>query len=87
MPRIDNSAFLVWTVIMKAEDEEGKKIFTDIDKPTLEQMSFSILAKISNAIHETQPIEKLMDKFREGGDPFSATSSPLPTEKSASSGI
>jgi hypothetical protein len=85
IPRIDQGAFSVWTVILKSEDEQGNKIFTDADKPILDQMKNDVIIKIANAIHETKPMEELIKKFKEGGDPFVATSSPSPTEKDVSS--
>jgi hypothetical protein len=83
VPKIDIAAFNVWTIIAKAEDEAGQKIFTDIDKPILDQMPFYVILKIANAMHGVEPMESIMAKFKEGADPFLGTSSPSPTEKSA----
>lgn len=83
IPRIDNAAFTIWSIITKAENETGEKIFGDADKPFLDQLDFNIAARIVNAIHGTEPIEDIVKKFKEGGDPFSVTSSVSPTEKSA----
>jgi hypothetical protein len=44
--------FHIWSIIEKAEDEEGKKIFTLEDKPYLEKMEWSIITRISNEIHK-----------------------------------
>lgn len=45
--------FHIWSIIEKAEDEEGKKILTLEDKPYLEKMEWSIITRISNDIHKT----------------------------------
>lgn len=45
--------FHLWTLIEKAEDEGGKKIFGIEDKPFLEKMEWSIISRISNEIHRT----------------------------------
>ena len=47
MPRINNIAFSIWTIIKKAEDESGEKIFTDADRPFFDQMEYSIVRKVS----------------------------------------
>lgn len=85
IPTIDNAAFNIWTIITKAEDEAGNKIFSDADKPILDQMDFYTVSKICNAIHEIESFEKTMEKFKEGADPFSETSSPSLIEKNVSS--
>jgi hypothetical protein len=48
-----NKEFHIWSIIEKAEDAEGKKIFGVEDKPYLEKMDWSIISKISNEIHRT----------------------------------
>lgn len=84
MPRINNMAFSIWTIIKKAEDESGEKIFTDADRPFFDQMEFSIVQKVSNAMLGVETPEQIKAKFKEGGDPFSETSLPSATEKNAS---
>lgn len=44
--------FHVWTIIEKAEDSEGKKIFSIEDKVYLEKMDWIIISRISNEIHK-----------------------------------
>jgi hypothetical protein len=42
--------FHIHTIIEKAEDAEGKKVFTIEDKPYLEKMDWAIISRISNEI-------------------------------------
>ncbi len=51
--------FHIWTIIEKAEDENGKKIFTVEDKPILEKMDWVIISRISNEIQKIVPIEEI----------------------------
>jgi hypothetical protein len=84
MPRINNTAFIIWTIIKKAENEAGEKIFTDADRPFFDQVEYSIVGKIANAMLGVETSEQIKAKFTEGGDPFSETSSECAIEKSAS---
>jgi hypothetical protein len=45
--------FHLWTIIEKAEDEKGQKIFSIEDRPYLEKMDWSIVSRISNEIQRT----------------------------------
>ncbi len=47
--------FHLWTIIEKAEDSEGKKIFSIEDKPILEKMDWAIISRISNEIQRIEP--------------------------------
>jgi hypothetical protein len=51
--------FHIHTIIEKAEDAEGKKIFTIEDKPYLEKMDWAIISRISNEIRWTIPFSEL----------------------------
>lgn len=84
MPRMNNAAFMIWTIIKKAENEAGEKIFADADRPFFDQMEYSIVGKVANAMLGIETPEQMKAKFKEGGDPFSETSSASPTEKNAS---
>ncbi len=42
----------IYTIIEKAEDEKGQKIFSPEDKPYLEKMDWAIISRISNDIQE-----------------------------------
>jgi len=54
--------FHVWSIIEKAEDAEGKKVFTIEDKPYLEKMDWAIISRISNEIQRVIPfVEKKKD--------------------------
>ncbi len=74
--------FPVWTLIEKAEDSEGKKIFTIEDKPFLEKLPWRIVVDISEAIHGMaggEEIKKNLEKM-----PSQEISSPSAIEKDAS---
>ncbi len=43
-------AYHIYTIIEKAEDEKGQKIFSADDKPRLDQMDWAIIIRISNDI-------------------------------------
>jgi len=49
--------FHIHTIIEKAEDAEGKKVFSIEDKPYLEKMDWAIISRISNEIHRTISFE------------------------------
>jgi hypothetical protein len=49
--RFDMGMLNIMAVIEKAEDEEGNKIFSDSDLPTLQQLDEAIVTKISSAIN------------------------------------
>jgi len=51
--------FHIWTIIEKAEDSEGKKVFTIEDKPYLEKMDWAIVSRISNEIQRVIPFVEL----------------------------
>ena len=51
--------FHVHTIIEKAEDSEGKKVFTIEDKPYLEKMDWAIISRISNEIQRIIPFQEL----------------------------
>lgn len=51
--------FHIWTIIEKAEDSEGKKVFTIEDKPYLEKMDWAIVSRISNEIQKVIPFAEL----------------------------
>ena len=51
--------FHIWTIIEKAEDSEGKKVFTIEDKPYLEKMDWAIVSRISNEIRRVIPFVEL----------------------------
>jgi len=54
--------FHIHTIIEKAEDSEGKKVFTIEDKPYLEKMDWAIISRISNEIQRVIPFpEKKKD--------------------------
>jgi len=53
------SATHVWTVIEKAEDESGKKIFTVEDKPMLEKLDWNIITRISGEILKVASVSDL----------------------------
>lgn len=42
----------VWTIIEKAEEENGQKIFTLEDKSLLERLEWKIVSSISNKMHD-----------------------------------
>jgi len=84
IPRIDDAAFSVWTIIEKAQDENGNKLFNETDKPFLEQLDFYIVTKISNAMHSTESLEQIIERFKNKEDPFFETSMPSQIEKDAS---
>jgi hypothetical protein len=84
LPRMNNASFMIWTIIKKAENEAGEKIFTDADRPFFDQIEYSIVGKLANAMLGVETPEQIKAKFKEGGDPFCETSLPSPTEKNAS---
>ena len=51
--------FHIWTIIEKAEDSEGKKVFTIEDRPYLEKMDWTIVSRISNEIQRVIPFVEL----------------------------
>ena len=51
--------FHIWSIIEKAEDSEGKKVFTIEDKPYLEKMDWAIVSRISNEIQRVIPFVEL----------------------------
>jgi len=51
--------FHIWTIIEKAEDSEGKKVFTIEDRPYLEKMDWAIVSRISNEIQRVIPFVEL----------------------------
>ena len=51
--------FHVHTIIEKAEDSEGKKVFTVEDKPYLEKMDWAIISRISTEIQRVIPFVEL----------------------------
>ena len=55
----DRKEMNIWTLIEKAEDEEGKKIFTVNDKPFLENQDFTIVYGICDEMMKTQPLEEV----------------------------
>jgi hypothetical protein len=54
--------FHIWSIIEKAEDAEGKKVFTIEDKPYLEKMDWAIISRISNEIQRVIPFSELKKK-------------------------
>ncbi len=54
----DSMRFHVATIIEKAENEDGSKIFSIEDNPFLEQVDADILSRISNAIHGKYCVEE-----------------------------
>ena len=50
--------FHLATVIEKAENEDGSKIFDIQDKPFLEQLPWRVITRISNAIQGDYSVEK-----------------------------
>lgn len=51
------SATHIWTVIEKAENQDGSKIFGIEDKPFIEQLDWSIVTRITGEIMKVTPIE------------------------------
>jgi len=49
----------IWTLIEKAENEDGSKAFGAEDKPFLEQLDWSIITKITGMIMNISPIEEV----------------------------
>ena len=54
--------FHIWSIIEKAEDAEGKKVFSIEDKPYLEKMDWAIISRISNEIQRVIPFPELKKK-------------------------
>lgn len=50
--------FHIATIIEKAEDANGRKIFGIEDKPFLEKMDWSIISRISNEIQRLERFEE-----------------------------
>jgi len=56
----DEMEFLVRLIIMKALDEDGKKIFDLSDKPTLmNKVDPSVILRIANAISQIPTVEDM----------------------------
>jgi hypothetical protein len=55
----NNAAFNVWLLIEKAEDEEGKKLFSAEDKPFLEKMPWSVITDVVAVIMKIPGMEEL----------------------------
>jgi hypothetical protein len=53
------SATHVWTLIEKAEDESGKKIFGVEDKPILEKLDWNIITRITGEILRVAPVAEV----------------------------
>jgi len=53
------SATHVWTMIEKAEDESGKKIFDAGDKPMLEKLDWNIITRITGEILKIAPVAEV----------------------------
>jgi len=53
------SATHVWTIIEKAEKEDGSKAFGVEDKPFIEQVPWSIVTKITGEIMNVVPVEEV----------------------------
>ncbi len=50
--------FHISTIILKAENEDGSKIFSPEDVPTLEKLPWRVVTRISNIIQGDQSVEE-----------------------------
>ena len=73
--------FHIWTLIEKAEDADGKKIFSIEDKPILEKMGWKTLIDITNKIGGTVPPGETKKNWSQTDTENS--SSPSPTGNAA----
>jgi hypothetical protein len=78
----DQKDFHIWTIIEKAEDSEGKKIFSVEDKPFLEKLPWRVVIDISEAIHGLPNVKEIKKNLETISS--QETSSPSVTEKDAS---
>ncbi len=58
-----SSAIHVWTLIEKAEDESGKKIFSIEDKPFLERLPWTVVNQITSKILKVSTVEETKKNF------------------------
>ncbi len=49
----------VWTLITKAENEDGSKAFGVEDKPFLEQLDWNIITKVTGEIMNIAPVAEV----------------------------
>lgn len=55
----DNMATHVWTLIEKAENEDGTKVFSAEQKPFIEMWDFEAVIKITGNMMRIDPIEEV----------------------------
>jgi hypothetical protein len=53
------SATHVWTIIEKAENEDGSKAFGAEDKPFIEMLDYKIVTKITGELLNVAPVEEV----------------------------
>ena len=63
MSQGSSSGIHIWTLIEKAEDEQGKKMFSIEDKPFLERLPWTVVNQVTSKILKVSTIEETKKNF------------------------